>query len=187
MGAGVPVPSQQEKDAQRVSGPAPYFFHHAVHETIRTTSTLQYPAFPGETCLVVITGKETIPLSSGGACLFCRVETPFLTHYFVLTFWGEPSRGEEEEMLRIALLQGRAIAIEYAGKPDAYTIIHSGLSVRRAKGWHVHVVVIRNRWEKAWLYLVLSGKNLLQALRLRRDTRYQRSPPVDAPDSRPRG
>jgi len=182
MGAGVPVPSQQEEGAERVFGPTPYFFHGAIYGTIRTTSTFQYSAFFGETWLVDVTGKETIPLSSGGACLFCRVETPFLPHYFVLTFQGEPSRSDEEEMLRIALRQGRAMANECAGKPDAYTIIHSGPSARRAQVWHVHVVVIRNRWEKAWLYLVLSGKNLLQALRLRRDTRYQQSRPVDAPE-----
>jgi hypothetical protein len=36
-------------------------------------------------------------------------------------------------------------------------------------GWHIHIVLLTGRWRKAWLYLVLAGKNLLQALGLRRD------------------
>ena len=35
-------------------------------------------------------------------------------------------------------------------------------------GWHAHMVVLSNRRQKAWLYFVLSGKNLLQAIGLRR-------------------
>ena len=126
-----------------------------------------------------MTAKGTIPLLSGGTCRFCRARTVILPHYFVLTFPEEPSKSQEEEMLRIALREGRAMAIQHAGKPDAYTIIHSGHSARRDTGWHVHIVVIRNRWEKAWLYLVLSCKNLLQALRLRRDARLRRPRPAD--------
>lgn len=44
-----------------------------------------------------------------------------------------------------------------------------GDSARREKGWHVHIVLLGNRWRKSWLYAVLAGKNLLQAFGLRRD------------------
>jgi hypothetical protein len=33
----------------------------------------------------------------------------------------------------------------------------------------LHIVLLSGRWKKAWLYLMLSGKNLLQALGLRND------------------
>jgi hypothetical protein len=32
-----------------------------------------------------------------------------------------------------------------------------------------HIVLLGNRWKKAWLYAHLAGKNLLQAVGLRRD------------------
>ena len=50
-----------------------------------------------------------------------------------------------------------------------FTILYSGYGARREKGWHVHIVLLGNRWRKAWLYLVLSAKNLLQAFGLRKD------------------
>ena len=55
------------------------------------------------------------------------------------------------------------------GDPEAFTVLHSGYSARREKGWHIHIVLLGNRWKKAWLYLVLAGKNMLQAAGLRKD------------------
>ena len=72
-------------------------------------------------------------------------------------------------MLSAALEHARRLALDAVGDEEAYGVIYSGYSVRREKGWHVHIVLLGNRWRKAWLYLVLAGKNLLQALRLRRD------------------
>jgi hypothetical protein len=54
-------------------------------------------------------------------------------------------------------------------RPEAFGVIYSGYSVRRVQGWHVHIVLLGNRWRKAWLYFVLAGKNLLQAAGLRKD------------------
>ena len=42
-------------------------------------------------------------------------------------------------------------------------------SLTRERGWHIHIVLLTGRWKKAWLYLVLAGKNALQAMGLRRD------------------
>jgi hypothetical protein len=55
------------------------------------------------------------------------------------------------------------------GDPEAFTILYSGYSSRREKGWHIHIVLLGNRWRKAWLYVVLAGKNLLQGFGIRRD------------------
>ena len=48
-------------------------------------------------------------------------------------------------------------------------MLYRGYSSRREKGWHVHIVLLGSRWKKAWLYFVLAGKNLLQAVGVKKD------------------
>lgn len=69
----------------------------------------------------------------------------------------------------LALRHARSIAESIVGDPEAYTLLYSGYSARREKGWHIHIVLLGNRWRKAWLYLVLAGKNILQATGFRKD------------------
>jgi hypothetical protein len=72
-------------------------------------------------------------------------------------------------MLTLGVSHAQEIAGELLGDRQAFTILYSGYSARREKGWHVHIVLLGNRWKKAWLYFVLAGKNLAQAFGLRRD------------------
>lgn len=72
-------------------------------------------------------------------------------------------------MLNLGIGHAQELSRELLGDPEAFTILYSGYSSRREKGWHVHIVLLGNRWRKAWLYIVLAGKNLLQAFGLRRD------------------
>ena len=72
-------------------------------------------------------------------------------------------------MLQFGMQKARELAFCYTGDKEAYTILYSGYSARREKGWHVHIVLLGNRWKKAWLYFALAGKNLLQAFGIRRD------------------
>ena len=74
-------------------------------------------------------------------------------------------------MLSLSLREARRLSLEKEGRPDAFTLIHSGRGNRRAGNWHVHIVLIAGRWRKAWLYFVLWGKNVLQGLGMRRDRR----------------
>lgn len=72
-------------------------------------------------------------------------------------------------MLKLGIGHAQELSRELLGDPEAFTILYSGYSSRREKGWHVHIMLLGNRWRKAWLYAVLAGKNLLQAFGLRRD------------------
>lgn len=111
-------------------------------------------------------------LSSGRSCRLVRIERDLIPNYYVLAFplgQGQPGPGEIREMLTYGLECAEQLAREHTGDGQAYTLLYSGYSSRREKGWHVHIVLLGNRWRKAWLYLVLCGKNLLQALGLRRD------------------
>jgi len=70
--------------------------------------------------------------------------------------------------LTLRIERAKILAYEFIGDREAFTIF-SGYSARREKGWHVHIVLLGNRWRKAWLYFVLSAKNLFQAMGLRND------------------
>ena len=111
-------------------------------------------------------------LASGNECQLIRIRNEFIPNYYLLAFpklQGEPTALEVTEMLNIGVQQAQRLAMELLNDKEAFTILYSGYSARREKGWHVHIVLLGNRWKKAWLYLVLCGKNLAQAFGLRRD------------------
>ncbi len=116
--------------------------------------------------------NKIIKLTSGKTCQLLQIKRDLIPNYFLLTFpnnQGEPSNQEVTEMLNIGVLHAQILAERILKDKEAFSILYSGYSSRREKGWHVHIVLLGNRWKKAWLYLVLSGKNLLQALGLRKD------------------
>ena len=111
-------------------------------------------------------------LSSGNSCLLLRIRKDLIPNYYILAFpkkQGEPSSEEIAEMLKLGTSHAQMLAEEIVGDSEAFTVLYSGYSARREKGWHVHIVLLGNRWKKAWLYFILAGKNLAQALGLRKD------------------
>jgi len=72
-------------------------------------------------------------------------------------------------MLTLGTSQAQNLARELLDDAEAFTILYSGYSARREKGWHVHIVLLGNNRKKAWLYMILSGKNVIQAIGLRKD------------------
>ena len=116
-------------------------------------------------------GQEAI-LTSGKSCRFLRIRRDLIPNYYILAFpklQGEPSKEEVTEMVTLGIEYAKAAALQEVGDAEAYTLLYSGYSARREKGWHIHIVLLGNRWKKAWLYIVLAGKNLLQAIGLRKD------------------
>jgi len=115
---------------------------------------------------------RTLPLASGHRCELSAIRNDLIPNYYLLAFpldQGQPSASEVTEMLNLGIGHAQELSRELLGDPEAFTILYSGYSSRREKGWHVHIVLLGNRWRKAWLYVVLAGKNLLQAFGLRRD------------------
>lgn len=115
---------------------------------------------------------DTIRLSTGNSSQLLRIRNEWIPRYYLLTFpesQGQPTQLEISEMLIAGMDQARRLALQIVGDPEAFGVIYSGYSARREKGWHVHIILLGNRWRKTWLYFVLAGKNCLQALRLRRD------------------
>ena len=67
-------------------------------------------------------GNTSIELASGKLCKFIRIRRDLIPHYYILAFpksQGDPSKEEVSEMI---------------------TLLYSGYSARREKGWHIHIV-----------------------------------------------
>jgi len=111
-------------------------------------------------------------LATGKHCRLLRIRRELIPNYYVLAFpvnQGEPTANEVTEMLNLGTSHAQNLAFENVGDAEAFSILYSGYSSRREKGWHIHIVLLGSRWKKAWLYMILSGKNIVQAIGLRKD------------------
>ena len=111
-------------------------------------------------------------LASGSVCKLLRIRNEFIPNYYLLAFpktQGEPTAVEVTEMLNLGTTNAQKLAYDLLGDSEAFSILYSGYSSRREKGWHIHIVLLGSRWHKAWLYMILAGKNLVQAFGLRKD------------------
>lgn len=111
-------------------------------------------------------------LGSGRTCTLFRIRRDLIPDYYLLAFprdEGEPAPADLAEMLTTGMTHAQSMAMTRIGDPGAYSILYSGYSARRERGWHIHIILLSGRWKKAWLYVVLAGKNALQALGLRKD------------------
>ena len=111
-------------------------------------------------------------LETGDTCSLHQITNDVIPNYYLLSFpkqLGEPSSADLEQILQFGISEARKLAQTITSDPEAFTIVYSGYSARREKGWHVHIFLLGNRWRKAWLYFVLALKNLAQAFGLRKD------------------
>jgi hypothetical protein len=111
-------------------------------------------------------------LATGKQCKLLRIRRNLIPNYYILAFpitQGEPSANEVTEMLNLGTAHAQNLAFDYVVDAEAFSVLSSGYSSRREKGWHIHIVLLGNRWKKAWLYMILAGKNIVQALGLRKD------------------
>lgn len=115
---------------------------------------------------------DTFTLHSEAECKLLNIRNDLIPNYYLLCFprtLGEPSDVDVTEMLTLGVQYAQKIALQKLGDQEAFSVLYSGYSARREKGWHVHIVLLGNRWRKAWLYSVLAMKNLLQAFGIRKD------------------
>lgn len=116
--------------------------------------------------------QQQLILASGNVCVLHRIRRDLIPNYYVLAFprsQGQPSVSDVVEMMSAGTRYAQELAQQLLGDPEAFTMIYSGYSARREKGWHIHIILLGNRWRKAWLYWVLACKNLVQAIGLRSD------------------
>jgi len=91
-------------------------------------------------------------------CFLVSYRLPLCRHCFVLCH--EPSDPDHPsidlEVMSFFMAQTHALSERVTGNAHSFVVIHSGGFVRKRHNLHMHVFVIRRRWQKAWLYALLA-------------------------------
>ena len=99
-------------------------------------------------------------------CLLVRYRLPWLPHCFVLCHepMAAPGVQGRADLMAFFIAQASRLALEAVGDDQAFVLMHNGAAIRKRANWHLHLFVVRARWQKAWVYAILAMKNLLQAV-----------------------
>ena len=91
-------------------------------------------------------------------CFLVSYRLPLCRHCFVLCH--EPSDPDHPSIdpgtMAFFMAQAYALSERVTGNAHSFVVIHSGGFVRKRHNLHMHVFVIRRRWQKAWLYALLA-------------------------------
>jgi hypothetical protein len=100
-------------------------------------------------------------------CFLVSYRMPLCRHCFVLCH--EPVDPEHPSIdlavMSFFLAQAHELSTQVTGNAHSFVVIHSGGFVRKRHNLHLHVFVIRRRWQKAWLYALLATIHGTSALR----------------------
>jgi len=102
-------------------------------------------------------------------CVLVEYWLPGLPNCYVLCHErseGHLSVQERAELLQFFYIQAQHLALAATNDPEAFLLIHSGVSLSKRPNFHFHVFVIRSRWQKALAYSYLGAKNLSQVCEL---------------------
>jgi hypothetical protein len=98
-------------------------------------------------------------------CLLVRYRLPGLPHCYVMCH--EPMRAPDlrgrADLMTFFIAQASRLALDAVGDDQAFVLMHNGAAIRKRANWHLHLFVVRRRWQKAWVYTILALKNLAQA------------------------
>ena len=100
-------------------------------------------------------------------CFLVSYEMPLCKHCFVLCH--EPSDPDHPSIdlsvMSFFMAEAHELSARVTGNAHSFVIIHSGGFVRKRHNLHMHVFVIRRRWQKAWLYTLLATIHSTSAIR----------------------
>jgi hypothetical protein len=92
-------------------------------------------------------------------CFLVSYQMPFCRHCYVLCH--EPTDPDHPSVdlatMSFFISEAHALSTKAVGNAHSFVIIHSGGFVRKRHNLHLHVFVIRRRWQKAWLYALLTA------------------------------
>lgn len=98
-------------------------------------------------------------------CLLVSYRLPGLPHCHTLCREAGAEVETDAQTLAFFFTETERLAFEATGDRQSFVLVHSGRSVRKRTSLHLHVFITRTRWQKAWVYTVLSAKNLAQCAR----------------------
>ncbi|MDR7070855.1 hypothetical protein J2X02_003726 [Pseudoxanthomonas japonensis] len=100
-------------------------------------------------------------------CFLVSYEMPLCKSCFVLCH--EPSDPEhpsiDPSVMGFFMAEAHELSERVTGNSHSFVIVHSGGFVRKRHNLHMHVFVIRRRWQKAWLYTLLATIHTTSAVR----------------------
>ena len=100
------------------------------------------------------------------ACVLAHYALPGLPHCYALCH--EPvealSAQRQSELLAFFIAEAERLSLAATGEREAYVLLHNGAGIARRANWHAHVFVVRQRWQKAWIHLIIGVKNVVRAL-----------------------
>ncbi len=98
-------------------------------------------------------------------CLLVRYRLPGLPHCYVMCHEpiSAPDVRGRADLMTFFIAQASRLALDAVGDDQAFVLMHNGAAIRKRANWHLHLFVVRRRWQKAWVYTILALKNLAQA------------------------
>lgn len=99
-------------------------------------------------------------------CLLVRYSLPGLPHCYVMCHepMAQPDARGRAALMTFFIEQASRLALEAVGDDQAFVLMHNGAAISRRANWHLHLFVVRRRWQKAWIYAILALKNLVNAV-----------------------
>ena len=99
-------------------------------------------------------------------CLLVHYRLPGLPHCYVMCHepMAAPDVAGRADLMSFFIAQASRLALDAVGDDQAFVLMHNGAAIRRRANWHLHLFVVRRRWQKAWVYAILALKNLVNAL-----------------------
>ncbi len=102
---------------------------------------------------------KNVNLAEKNCCLI-RYQMPMLKYCFVFcTNYTGKNQYSEEELTTLFLTETKKLAKKYAQDENAFMFCFSGQSIRKRANFHVHVFIVKTRFEKAVVYSLLATKN----------------------------
>ena len=98
-------------------------------------------------------------------CVLVRYRLPGLPHCYVMCHepMGVPDVRGRADLMAFFIAQASQLALGDVGDDQAFVLMHNGAAIRKRPNWHLHLFVVRRRWQKAWIYAILAWKNLAVA------------------------
>jgi len=98
-------------------------------------------------------------------CVLVRYRLPGLPHCYVMCHepTGPPDVRGRAALMAFFIAQASQLALDDVGDDQAFVLMHNGAAIRKRPNWHLHLFVVRQRWQKAWVYAILALKNLAVA------------------------
>lgn len=94
------------------------------------------------------------------SCFLIEYDFPLLGQSYILCH--EPRLDTDisaDKLLQFAQVEAKRISLQHTNSSQNFILAISGSNIRKRSNWHIHIFIVKNRWQKAYAYQVLALKN----------------------------